>query len=79
MGPVNPYKTQQFSATRNTLAGYVEEAHVSEFQFETQRRTFHSYGMFMRVHVFISFKLLGSSIGRICDDLIVLRFDPNGD
>ncbi|KAL4233325.1 pre-mRNA-processing factor 17 [Mactra antiquata] len=44
VGPQNPYKTQQFSSTRNALAGYVEEAHVSNFQFENQRRTFHSYG-----------------------------------
>jgi len=43
-GPAHPYKTQQQAATKNTLAGYVEDAHVNAFQFETQRRTFHSYG-----------------------------------
>lgn len=26
------------------LAGFVEQAHISEFQFENQRRTFTSYG-----------------------------------
>jgi len=26
------------------LAGYVEPAHFDNFQFENQRRTFHSYG-----------------------------------
>lgn len=26
------------------LSGYIEQAHLNEFQFETQRRTFHSYG-----------------------------------
>lgn len=26
------------------LSGYVEKAHISEFQFENQRRTFQSYG-----------------------------------
>ena len=26
------------------LSGYVEKAHISEFQFENQRRTFASYG-----------------------------------
>ncbi|RXG61399.1 Pre-mRNA-processing factor 17 [Armadillidium vulgare] len=29
---------------RNILSGHVEQAHVSDFQFETQRRTFASYG-----------------------------------
>ena len=43
-GPENPFKTQQQAAHKNTLAGYVEDAHVNAFQFETQRRTFHSYG-----------------------------------
>jgi len=43
-GPVNPFKTQQQAATKNTLAGYIEDAHVNAFQFETQRRTFESYG-----------------------------------
>lgn len=31
-------------ATRNILSGYVELAHISDFQFENQRRTFTSYG-----------------------------------
>ena len=43
-GPVNPNKTQQESAVKNTLAGYVEPAHVNHFQFELERRTFRSYG-----------------------------------
>jgi len=44
IGPSNPFKTNQQKAKKNTLAGYVEEAHVNEFQFETQRRTFTSFG-----------------------------------
>ena len=44
VGPHNPFKTQQEAATKNTLAGFVEDAHVNAFQFELQRRTFHSYG-----------------------------------
>lgn len=28
---------------RNTLTGFVEKAYISDFQFENQRRTFHSY------------------------------------
>ena len=35
-GPVNPNKTQQESAVKNTLAGYVEPAHVNHFQFELE-------------------------------------------
>lgn len=31
-------------APKNTLTGYVEKAHISAFQFENQRRTFHTYG-----------------------------------
>ncbi|XP_061195826.1 pre-mRNA-processing factor 17-like [Saccostrea echinata] len=44
VGPANPFKTRQMLATRNTLAGFAEPAHVSNFEFENQRRTFHSYG-----------------------------------
>jgi len=43
VGPSNPFLTQQQAAKKNHLAGYVEPAHVNEFQFETQRRTFHSF------------------------------------
>lgn len=44
VGPENPFKTEQQKAPKNTLSGYVEKAHISEFQFENQRRTFASYG-----------------------------------
>lgn len=44
VGPENPFKTQQQRAVKNMLSGYVERAHISEFQFENQRRTFASYG-----------------------------------
>lgn len=43
-GPDNPFKTEQQKAQKNTATGFVEEAHISDFQFENQRRTFHSYG-----------------------------------
>lgn len=43
-GPENPNLTEQMRAQRNTLAGYVEKAHINAFQFENQRRTFHTYG-----------------------------------
>ncbi|XP_054266281.1 pre-mRNA-processing factor 17-like [Macrosteles quadrilineatus] len=44
LGPENPFLTQQQRAQKNTLSGFVEKAHISEFQFENQRRTFSSYG-----------------------------------
>jgi len=44
VGPENPFKTNQQKAKKNTLTGFVEPSHISEFQFETQRRTFNSYG-----------------------------------
>ncbi|GBN30253.1 Pre-mRNA-processing factor 17, partial [Araneus ventricosus] len=43
-GPENPFKTQQQKADKNTLAGFVEPANISDFHFECQRRTFTSYG-----------------------------------
>lgn len=43
-GPDNPFLTEQQRAPRNTLAGFVEKAHISAFNFENQRRTFHTYG-----------------------------------
>ncbi|KRT78475.1 WD40 domain-containing protein [Oryctes borbonicus] len=44
VGPYNPFKTGQMHSNRNMLSGYVEPAHMSEFQFENQRRTFNSFG-----------------------------------
>lgn len=44
LGPVNPFRTKQLQMPRNTLSGNVEAAHISEFQFENQRRTFNSFG-----------------------------------
>lgn len=44
-GPINPFKTQQMAAPRNMLSGYAEPAHVNDFMFEQQRRTFSTFGM----------------------------------
>ncbi|XP_075059013.1 pre-mRNA-processing factor 17 [Mixophyes fleayi] len=43
-GPNNPFKTQQMAAPRNMLSGYAEPAHINDFMFEQQRRTFATYG-----------------------------------
>ncbi|CAM9137902.1 unnamed protein product [Lampetra planeri] len=43
-GPANPFRTQQMAAPRNMLSGYAEPAHVNDFMFEQQRRTFSTYG-----------------------------------
>lgn len=47
-GPLNPFKTEQQLAAKNTLTGYVEDAHFNAFHFENQRRTFHSYGTYSK-------------------------------
>ncbi|ELU00239.1 hypothetical protein CAPTEDRAFT_169920 [Capitella teleta] len=44
LGPDNPFKTEQERAPKNALNGLVEPTNLSLFQFETQRRTFTSYG-----------------------------------
>lgn len=44
VGPENPFRTQQERAHKNMLSGYVEPAHFNDFHFESQRRTFTSYG-----------------------------------
>ncbi|KAA3678450.1 pre-mRNA-processing factor 17 [Paragonimus westermani] len=43
-GPVNPFKSEKQLAPKNVLTGFVEETHVNPFAFETQHRTFMSYG-----------------------------------
>lgn len=48
-GPENPFKTNQQKAHKNMLSGYVEKAHMNEFIFENQRRTFQSFGKFVLV------------------------------
>ncbi|EHB02943.1 Pre-mRNA-processing factor 17 [Heterocephalus glaber] len=42
--PENPFRTQQMTAPRNVLSGYAEPAHINDFMFEQQRRTFVIYG-----------------------------------
>ncbi|XP_049856410.1 pre-mRNA-processing factor 17 isoform X1 [Schistocerca gregaria] len=44
VGPENPFQTRQQKAHKNMLSGFVEQAYISDFQFENQRRTFNSYG-----------------------------------
>jgi len=46
VGPAHPFKTQQQRAVKNVITGFAEPAHVNAFQFENERRTFHSYGKF---------------------------------
>ena len=46
VGPENPFKSKQQLAPKNMLSGYVEQAHFDGFQFENQRRTFHSFGTY---------------------------------
>lgn len=41
------------AAPRNMLSGYAEPAHINDFMFEQQRRTFATYGKSLTVE-FIS-------------------------
>ncbi|RXN34969.1 pre-mRNA-processing factor 17 [Labeo rohita] len=43
-GPANPFRSQQMAAPRNMLSGYAEPAHLNDFMFEQQRRTFSTFG-----------------------------------
>ncbi len=43
-GPDNPNVSDFHKKVKNTLTGFVEQATVSDFQFDAQRKTFHSYG-----------------------------------
>ncbi|XP_018564939.1 pre-mRNA-processing factor 17 [Anoplophora glabripennis] len=63
VGPENPFKTQQQQSDRNMLSGHIEPAHVSEFQFENQRRTFASFGYALDPSISIDgqIKVVGST------------------
>ncbi|ENN71276.1 pre-mRNA-processing factor 17 [Dendroctonus ponderosae] len=62
VGPTNPFKTQK-EVEKNILSGHVEPAHVSEFQFENQRRTFASFGYALDPSVSIDQQGLTKVIG----------------
>lgn len=40
------------AAPRNMLSGYAEPAHINDFMFEQQRRTFATYGKMIRLNNF---------------------------
>eukprot|EP00048_Salpingoeca_helianthica_P017361 m.236855 g.236855 ORF g.236855 m.236855 type:complete len:590 (-) comp20798_c0_seq1:25-1794(-) len=44
VGPENPFVMQSERAVKNMFTGFVEEAQVSEFHFEDNRRTFETRG-----------------------------------
>ncbi|PAV85509.1 hypothetical protein WR25_09875 [Diploscapter pachys] len=43
-GPVNPFKSANQRAQKNTLTGYVEPAHINEFHFNREIRSFDTLG-----------------------------------
>lgn len=47
LGPDDPNISDYHKMPRNMLCGYAEPSHVSDFDFEVQRRTFTSYGYAM--------------------------------
>uniref|UniRef100_A0A1I7XMU5 CAF1C_H4-bd domain-containing protein n=1 Tax=Heterorhabditis bacteriophora TaxID=37862 RepID=A0A1I7XMU5_HETBA len=43
-GPSNPFKTTHQKAHKNTLTGFVEPAHINEFHFDREIRSFDTLG-----------------------------------
>lgn len=43
IGPTSNQKKE--NTGRNFLTGHIEQTHVNEYHFESQRRTFHCYGL----------------------------------
>ncbi|XP_036842764.1 pre-mRNA-processing factor 17-like [Oncorhynchus mykiss] len=64
-GPVNPYKSKRMAAPRNMLSGYAEPAHVNNFMFEQQRRTFSTFGYALDPFVDTSQNSSSSYIGAV--------------
>ncbi|KAL1464782.1 hypothetical protein WDU94_004400 [Cyamophila willieti] len=60
LGPANPFLTEQQKAHKNTLSGFVEQAHINAFQFENQRRTFASYGYALDPTNEVETKMIGA-------------------
>lgn len=55
------------AAPRNMLSGYAEPAHINDFMFEQQRRTFATYGKVIRLIV-----LTLTSLGVMCVCMCVI-------
>ncbi|XP_064864568.1 pre-mRNA-processing factor 17-like [Oncorhynchus nerka] len=64
-GPVNPYQSKQMAAPRNMLSGYAEPAHVNNFMFGQQRRTFSTFGYALDPSVDTSQNSSSSYIGAV--------------
>ncbi|TRY86749.1 hypothetical protein DNTS_004239 [Danionella cerebrum] len=64
-GPTNPFRSEQMAAPRNMLSGYAEPAHVNDFMFEQQRRTFSTFGYALDPSVDTSQVSSSSYIGAI--------------
>ncbi|CAB3408477.1 unnamed protein product [Caenorhabditis bovis] len=43
-GPANPFKSEKQLAQKNTLTGFVEPAHINEFHFNRELRSFDTLG-----------------------------------
>ncbi|KAF8366640.1 prp-17, partial [Pristionchus pacificus] len=43
-GPSNPFKTERQKAAKNTLTGFVEPAHINQFHFDREIRSFDTLG-----------------------------------
>ncbi|VDN29893.1 unnamed protein product [Cylicostephanus goldi] len=43
-GPSNPFKSENQKAPKNTLTGFVEPAHINDFHFTRELRSFDTLG-----------------------------------
>eukprot|EP00055_Hartaetosiga_balthica_P009503 m.37989 g.37989 ORF g.37989 m.37989 type:complete len:567 (-) comp6771_c0_seq3:2117-3817(-) len=46
-GPLNIFKQNKTALKRNTFTGYIEEGHISDFQFDNQRYSYNNLGFAM--------------------------------
>lgn len=61
------------AAPRNMLSGYAEPAHINDFMFEQQRRTFATYGKSLTVEFTSIFIMLGQKKLFFIEQLIGLQ------
>lgn len=72
-GPENPEKLSTRSV-KNTLAGFVESTHMSDFHFEDQRRSFDHVGTAADPS---QARSLGDTVKKSGSDLVPATVDPN--
>ncbi|KAF0987977.1 hypothetical protein HZS_6170 [Henneguya salminicola] len=46
VGPANPFKTREQKSSKNMYIGHVQPANINDAMFDTERLTFHHYGLY---------------------------------